>query len=212
MAFEVVDLARSLVAPQVPAEGVEAALTEVGLSNTAHRPIGCFSRGMLQRLGIASTLIGDPDIVLLDEPCSALDPLGRREILDLIAGQRSHRTVIFSSHILADVQEICDTIDILRRGRLLYEGGLQQFLTGHGTPGYRLRLRGHTGSVETALREEPWVSTVTELSSNELRVGAIDLAAAEEGLVQVLACTRASVISLRPKEASLEQVFLELTK
>jgi ABC-2 type transport system ATP-binding protein len=211
-AFEVVDLARTLVAPQLPVERVRCALVESGLSEAVDRRIGGFSRGMLQRLGIASTLIGDPEIVLMDEPCSALDPLGRREILDLIAGQRGQRTVIFSSHILADVQEICDAIGVLRDGRLIYEGPLHQLLIGKGTTGYRLRLRADGAAVAAALRRESWVSGVNELSSNELSVAVTDLATAEQGLVQALARASASVVSLRPEEASLEQVFLEMTR
>jgi ABC-2 type transport system ATP-binding protein len=211
-AFEVVDLARALVAPQMPVERVLSALAEAGLSDAADRRIGGFSRGMLQRLGIASTLIGDPEIVLLDEPCSALDPLGRREILDLIAGQRGRRTVILSSHILADVQEICDAIGVLRDGHLIYEGPLHQLLIGKGTPGYRLRLREQGAAVAAALRKEAWVSSVNELSSNELSVAVTDLAMAGQGLVQALARASASVVSIRPEEASLEQVFLDLTR
>ncbi len=211
-AFEVVDLARVLVDPRIPVERVRVTLNEAGLAESADRRIGGFSRGMFQRLGIASTLIGDPAIVLLDEPCSALDPLGRREILDLIASQRGRRTVIFSSHILSDVQEICDTIGILRAGRLLYEGPLHSLLVGEGTPGYRLRLRGDGAHVAAALGKQPWVSNIVELSKNEMNVSVTDLAAAEQGLVRVLAREGASVVSLLPEEASLEQVFLELTK
>ena len=81
---------------------------------------------MLQRLGLAATVVGDPELLLLDEPASALDPAGRREVLDLIAQLRGRATVVLSSHILADVQEVCDTVGILRAGRLLFQGPLEQ--------------------------------------------------------------------------------------
>lgn len=94
---EVVDLARHLTAPDSPADRVDEVLGEAGLSDAADRTVGGYSRGMLQRLGVACTLVGSPRLVLLDEPASALDPLGRREVLDLIARMRGSATVLFSS-------------------------------------------------------------------------------------------------------------------
>jgi ABC-2 type transport system ATP-binding protein len=86
---------------------------------------------MLQRLGIAATVVGEPELLLLDEPASALDPAGRREVLDLIAHLRGRATVVLSSHILTDVQEVCDTVGILRDGRLLFQAALDDLLVGH---------------------------------------------------------------------------------
>ncbi|MCZ7661487.1 MAG: ABC transporter ATP-binding protein [Thermoleophilia bacterium] len=96
-------------------------LVVVDLTERGNDRIRGFSRGMRQRLGIAQALVGNPDVLLLDEPASALDPLGRREILDLIASLRGRATIIMSSHVLDDVQRISDSVGILRRGRLLAE-------------------------------------------------------------------------------------------
>ncbi len=113
-AYEVVDLARYFVAPDRGADAVWAALRATGLADDANRRVGEFSRGMTQRLGLAAALVGDPELLVLDEPTSALDPAGRAEILDLVAAMRGQCTVIFSSHILADVQRVADHVGILR--------------------------------------------------------------------------------------------------
>ena len=209
---EVVDLARSLVAPAIPKERVTQALRDAGLETAADRRVGGYSRGMLQRLGLAATLVGDPELLLLDEPCSALDPQGRREVLDLIAGQRGQRTAIFSSHILADVQEICDTVGVMREGRLIYQGPLHELLTGEATPAYLVRLREPDERVAELLRAEPWIRQVDASADGELRIAVDSLIMAEQELAGALARTGAQVVSLRPEEASLERAFLELTR
>lgn len=211
-AREVVDLARTLVAPARPESAVEDAIREAGLEAAIDRRVGGFSRGMLQRLGLAATLVGEPELLLLDEPAAALDPLGRREVLDLIARERGRRTVILSSHILSDVQEVCDTVGILRAGKLLYQGALRDLLTGAATPGYRVRVRPPVEGVAEALRGEPWVRAVETRGEGELVVAVERLEDAERELAGALARAGARVISVQPGEASLEQVFLELTR
>jgi ABC-type Na+ transport system ATPase subunit NatA len=111
---EVVALAAHLAG--VPGTGVDRVLDDAGLAEAATRRVGGYSRSMLQRLGIAATLLGEPEVLLLDEPASALDPAGRREVLDLIAHLRGQATVVLSSHILADVREVCDTVGHPARG------------------------------------------------------------------------------------------------
>ena len=83
---------------------------------------------MTQRLGLACALVGDPQILILDEPTSALDPAGRADMLDLVSSMRGHRTVVLSTHILADVQRVADQVGILRQGRLLYLGPTQTLI------------------------------------------------------------------------------------
>jgi ABC-2 type transport system ATP-binding protein len=107
----------------------ERFLDQVGLGDSAEKPLRRFSRGMLQRLGLAQALINDPEVLFLDEPMSALDPLGRREVRDLIADLRAHgKTIFFSSHILTDVEAMCDRVAILSGGRLVEEGKLSEIL------------------------------------------------------------------------------------
>lgn len=98
----------------------------VSLSDAGSKPIRKFSKGMLQRLGIAQALINDPDLIFLDEPNSGLDPVGRRDIRQIIQGLKEQgKTVFLNSHLLADVNELCDRIMILHRGRCVAEGAVQ---------------------------------------------------------------------------------------
>src|SRR5580704_12187037 len=97
---------------------------------------------MTQRLGLACALVGDPALLILDEPTSALDPSGRADMLSVVAGMRGTRTVIFSSHILDDVQRIADQVGILREGRLLYQGGTQDLIDQYLTPSIEAGERG----------------------------------------------------------------------
>jgi ABC-2 type transport system ATP-binding protein len=210
-AREVVDLARKLTSPRAPASRVEEALAESGLADAIDRRVGGFSRGMLQRLGLAATVIGEPDLLLLDEPCSALDPGGRREVLDLVKRLGSRATVLFSSHILSDVQQVSDTVGVLREGRLLYQGPLEDLLVGHAVPGYLVRLRDGADEAAARLRHEDWVTGVEE-EGNDLRVAVRSMADAESRLVAVLAAAGARVVSVAPEAADLEDVFLELTR
>ncbi|MEV6966011.1 ABC transporter ATP-binding protein [Hamadaea sp. NPDC051192] len=210
---EVVLLAAHLAAGPggrpVTAERADAVLADSGLADAADRRVGGYSRGMLQRLGFAATIVGDPELLLLDEPASALDPIGRREVLDLIARLRGRATVVFSSHILADVQEVCDRIGIMRDGRLLFQGTVEDLLVGRATPAYRVRLRGGAPEVEARLRDQPWVTDVRP-ETGGLLVGVRTVTDAETHLAGVLAAAGAQVISLGPREADLEDVFLEL--
>jgi ABC-2 type transport system ATP-binding protein len=208
---EVVALAAHLARPGDAVSLVEQNLRESGLTGAAERRVGGYSRGMLQRLGIACTLVGKPSLLLLDEPASALDPAGRREVLDLISRLRGHATVVMSSHILADVQEVCDTVGILREGRMLYEGKLESLLVGRAVPAYRVQLRSNAEAAAEALRGQQWVIGVEPQTPQRLHLNVRSLAEAEKNLPGVLAGCGAQVISMAPEAADLEDVFLELT-
>lgn len=210
-AREVVDLARTLVDASLSADRVEPALADAGLGDAADRRTGGFSRGMLQRLGLAATLVADPALVLLDEPASALDPAGRREVLDLVAAMRGTRTVLFSSHILGDVQQVCDTVGILRAGRLLYQGSIDDLLVGRAGPAYRIRLRSEPASAREVLERSPWVTAVEPQGPVDLVVHVTAMADAERGLIPALAEAGARVVFVEPDAPDLEQVVLELT-
>ncbi len=210
-AAEVVELARTLAAPSRSSSSVAEALGEAGLADVAQRRVGGFSRGMLQRLGIASALVSDPELLIIDEPCSALDPLGRYEVLELVSRLGRRGTVLFSSHILSDVQRVCDTVGVLREGRLMYQGPLDELLTERVSPAYLVRVRPPAEPVLTALRAEPWVRGVAEAGQDELRVEVTSIGDAERRLVRVLADVGARVVAVEPAAADLETVFLELT-
>jgi len=104
-------------------------LNEVGILYAAERPVCRLSKGMLQRAGLAAALVADPELLVLDEPMSGLDPVGRKEVRDLIFDQRHRgRTIFFSTHILSDVEVLCDQVSILRKGEVVVSGELRTLL------------------------------------------------------------------------------------
>lgn len=104
-------------------------LRKVGILYAADRPARKLSKGMLQRLGLAAALVSDPELLVLDEPMSGLDPVGRKEVRDLIIEERrANRTILFSTHILSDVESLCDRVTILRQGRVVVSGKLDELL------------------------------------------------------------------------------------
>jgi ABC-2 type transport system ATP-binding protein len=208
-AHEVVDLARHLVAPDLPTARVDEVLGEVGLAEHLHRRNGGFSRGMLQRLGLASVLVGDPEVLLLDEPSSALDPAGRREVLDLIGRLARTKTVILSTHILSDVQQVCDVVGVIDRGRLAFQGPISALLA-RTAGALQLHVRPPADRLVTALRSEPWVHDVHELAPGRLRVLITDHEAAEVALAGVLAACGSRLVATNPA-TDLETAFLEVT-
>jgi ABC-2 type transport system ATP-binding protein len=207
---EVVELSRALVDGEVTA--VDRALGDAGLADAADRRVGGYSRGMLQRLGLAATVIGEPAILLLDEPASALDPSGRRDVLDLVRRLRAKATVVFSSHILADVQEVSDHIGILDRGRLIFQGPVGDLLAAGSAPAVLVRVRERSWELAAALRTEPWTAAADPLDDRVVRVRVTDPGHAERDLIAAVAATGIPVTSITPDVPTLEDVFLEVTR
>jgi len=156
-------------------------------------------------------VVGEPDLVLLDEPAAALDPAGRREVLDLVADMRGRATVLFSSHILDDVQEVVDEIGILRKGQLVYDGSLEGLISQQSPrTRYVVEVRGDADGVAESLRAEPWVVTASA-SDSAITLEADSAESVEERLVRVLADYGQPVVSMQPNVRSLEDIFLEVT-
>lgn len=114
--------------------GIPGLLKITGLEKAKDRKLGSYSRGMSQRLGIAQALVNNPSILILDEPVSALDPMGRKEILDMLESLKGEKTIFFSTHILSDVERICDHAAIINEGKLVLEGSINDIskLGGNG--------------------------------------------------------------------------------
>ena len=130
-ALEIMDLFGRLagVPDGTRAEESKRILERVGLGSVMDRPVRRFSKGMLQRAGLAQALLGDPELLILDEPMTGLDPIGRKEVRDLILEERARgRTVMFSSHILSDVEMLCDRVAIVNRGELVAYGSFDELL------------------------------------------------------------------------------------
>jgi ABC-2 type transport system ATP-binding protein len=208
-AREVVDLARHLTAPELPTDRTAEVLEEVGLAAAADRRTGGFSRGMLQRLGLATCLVGDPEVLVLDEPSSALDPAGRREVLDLIGRLAHTKTVLLSTHILSDVQQVCDVVGVIDGGRLRFQGPMSELLRS-ATAAFALHVREPAPSFIAELRRQPWTLDVQEQAPGRLRLTVSDAARAERDLPLLLAEAKLPLASFYPA-TDLETAFLELT-
>lgn len=210
---ETVELSRSLADNGTPESATDEILERSGLAEAANRKVRGYSRGMLQRLGIAAAVVTEPDLLLLDEPAAALDPAGRREVLDLVSELRGRSTVLFSSHILDDVQEVCDEIGILRRGELVYQGSLDGLLDRYGGNQFVVKVRSGVAEIAATLGDQAWArSAAAQQDSQTVFVEVTDVDAAEQGLVGVLAAAGHPVVSISPHATSLEEVFLEVTR
>ncbi len=190
------------------------ALTRVDLTDAADRRTGTYSGGMRQRLGIAGALVHRPPIVVLDEPVSSLDPEGRRDVLNLIAALRGTATVLFSTHVLADVERICDRVGILDHGHLVVEGPLAELLDRYALPVYRIEAEPGQGSalerLATRLRAQDWV-TETSIDHGLLTVAVADPALAARELLPAITAELLAVVSVARARPTLEDVFLRLT-
>jgi len=192
---------------------VDEMLARTGLTAAAQRRIGGYSGGMRQRLGIAQALLHRPEILILDEPVSSLDPEGRRDLLELIAGLRGEATVVFSTHLLADVERICDRVAILDRGRLITEGPLEELLAAHARPIYRLGPAPGQGATVAILvdrlRAAPWTTDVA-VADDLVRVTVSDPVGAAAGILPLVVAAGVVLDLFERARPTLEDVFLEL--
>jgi ABC-2 type transport system ATP-binding protein len=192
---------------------VAGMLERTGLAGAAERRIGGYSGGMRQRLGIAQALVHGPELLILDEPVSSLDPEGRRDLLELVAGLRGEATVVFSTHVLADVERICDRVAILDRGRRVTEGPLEELLAAHARPIYNLdpapRQEAAVAALLARLRAAPWTTDVTATPAG-IRVTVADPDAAAGAILPLVVACGVVLESFERARPTLEDVFLEL--
>ena len=186
----------------------EALVDRVGLRHAVNRPLRKFSKGMVQRIGIAQALINDPDLVVLDEPMSGLDPMGRKDVRDLIFGLKEQgKTVFFSSHILQDVEALCDRVGIMARGRLRSIGPLHTLL-GDEVERVDVTLASATPALIEAL-------TATGGAPRTLPghwVFSLPGDADSSPFIQTALSAGARVVSVLPHRRSLETLFVEAAR
>jgi ABC-2 type transport system ATP-binding protein len=185
----------------------DAVLSQVGLDEARDRPLRKFSKGMLQRVGIAQAILHEPEIVLLDEPMSGLDPVGRHEVRELILQLKAAgKTVFFSTHILSDAEALCDRIAILNRGKLVGVGQISELLQ---------RQAGYDAVIEC-----PSPEAIAPLESLAARPplysgGHCRVQISEQGLPRLLSLCQGDglrLISLNPVRLSLEDYFVEVLR
>lgn len=190
---------------------VDEMLELADLTSAANRRIGGFSGGMRQRLGIAQALIHRPPVLLLDEPTSSLDPVGRRDILEFIASLRGQTTVFFSTHILADVERICDTIGIIHEGRLVLAADRDELLARYATSVMTLEIEPECADAIEAfiahLKAQAWVAEVTR-HDTLVRITARDVARAKRAVWPLVTEHNLALARYEWARPSLEEIFI----
>lgn len=179
-------------------------LDQVGIAYAADRPVRRLSKGMLQRTGLAAALVADPELLILDEPMSGLDPVGRKEVRDLILEERRRgRTIFFSTHILNDVETLCDRVTILRKGEVVVSGRINELLR-RDVRRSEVTLAGDFGELQRALASEGIETKVVSGLLVLMVEGADQLAAVlRRGLAAGL-----SIEQVVPRHETLEDLFL----
>ena len=202
-----------------PEKAIEARIDEmlelVDLADKADRPIRTFSGGERQRLGIAQAQVNYPDLLILDEPAASLDPLGRRDVLEVMSRLRKYTTVFYSTHILDDVQRVSDTVVILDKGALVAQGPIEELLAGSEGVVYIVHLRGQVEQVRNQVLGLPWVNGITEgqhNGDNSWQVSVSDAEIAETVLLKLLVNEPVVVTEFRRKQYELEDVFMQVVE
>ncbi|MCF8069568.1 MAG: ABC transporter ATP-binding protein [Desulfobacterales bacterium] len=196
------------VAKQHITKEVTDLLEKVELRESSNRPIRGFSKGMTQRLGIANALVGDPDLLILDEPMSGLDPLGRNLVRELMLEQREKgKTIFFSSHILHDVETICDEVGILLQGELKFQGKLAT-ITNQQAGSFVLQFKSEKKYPDLAIFLEKH-----QLSLNSITADIFELTVPQKALSEILTSLidlQCQIVNLQQHHPSLENFFMKL--
>lgn len=190
---------------------IEYLLELVGLSDVKKR-IGGFSRGMKQRLGIAQALVGKPRVIFLDEPTSALDPVGRKEIMDIIAKLAGEATVFFSTHVLSDVERVCDRVAILNKGQAVLEDTIDNLRSKYSRRAIAVEIS-QTDKVPILIEKLgmcQWVEKVSKGENGELVLYVKDEKLAGFELPGILNSISVGLKKLMPVEPTLEDIFMKV--
>jgi ABC-2 type transport system ATP-binding protein len=165
---------------------------------------------MKQRLGVAQALINAPRLLLLDEPTSALDPMGRKDVLDMLTSLRGRTTVFFSTHILADVERVCDTVAILDRGRVVAQAPIDDLKARYGQQKVVVEVTGGADELAEQIGHQSWVSVVARGTDSSIEITVTDLDAAQREIPAMIGALRLGLSRMEAGEMGLEEVFVEL--
>lgn len=199
---------------QIPGNELESRIDPLlelaGLAGVKTK-IGGYSRGMKQRLGIAQALINDPAVLFLDEPTSALDPIGRKEVLEMIDSLAKERTVFFSTHILNDVERVCDSVAILNKGRLMTESNLEVLREKYAEPVFLMEFDAEPTVLAGQLESRPWAVSV-ERTGNNLKVVSNDMRTGQTELARLIAESSLPLRNFQVLEPGLEEIFMRMVE
>jgi ABC-2 type transport system ATP-binding protein len=183
----------------------EAMVDKVGLRHAIDRPIGKFSKGMMQRVGLAQALLHDPELLVLDEPMSGLDPIGRKEVRDVLLEQRERgKTLLFTSHILSDVELLCDRVVIMQEGEITSQGNVHDLLQSQSRR-VEIRLSGASATLKESLSSR---GLVVDEGDGHLTLQAEGDKAVDE-ILRISSAAGARLDALVPERQTLEALFLQ---
>jgi ABC-2 type transport system ATP-binding protein len=197
------------IGPDVIDDRVRVLLDLAGLTGVK-TSIGGYSRGMKQRLGVAQALVNAPRLLMLDEPTSALDPMGRKDVLDMLQSLRGRTTVFFSTHILADVERICDTVAILDHGRIVAQAPIDDLKARYGAGKVLLVVGGDSEELAEAIGREAWAGGVTRDEAGTIEIRVTDAEAAARAIPAMVAARALPLRRMEAGEMGLEEVFVQL--
>ena len=187
---------------------IDRLLDQVGLADRADSKFNTYSMGMRQRLGLAYSLLGDPDLVILDEPTNGLDPEGMIEVRELIRSLGDgNRTVLLSSHLLNEVEQVCDSVTILSKGKLIAQGSVAELLHSVGREQVRMKTTDNA-KAQTILQTLDWVEEVTADEDSIIVTAPLERTAE---LSAALGREEIYVVETAPIQISLEEYFLQVT-
>ena len=192
---------------------VEELLQRVNLYDAGNRPVKGYSRGMLQRLGLAQALIHQPQVLFLDEPASALDPMGRRDMLETIESLKGETTVFISTHILSDVERVCDRVVIINRGRLVASGSIDEIRSSQHSSLFRVEVEEDPAPLAALLAGREWLASMEERPQGDrhlFQVQVSDMDTAKKELPRLVYESGLTMVRYELAQASLEDVFLDL--
>lgn len=197
---------------------IDETVAEVKMQEWLDKKVGKFSKGMKQRINIAAALLSDPEVIMLDEPTTGLDPRGQSEVRDIVKDlKKKNRLVFMSSHLLNEVQEICDEVAMIDHGKLIVYDSLSNVtkrFSGDGSNIVEIELSRDIDeqSVSRNIGSLTDVSSVERIDSRKVRIhfaGGLDI---QERLLQDLAAMRIGMVSFRPSASALEETYLNLIK
>lgn len=193
---------------------VDEMLSMVGISKKADRPVKGFSGGERQRLGIAQAQINYPDLLILDEPAAALDPMGRQDVLNIMKNLREKTTIFYSTHILDDVQRVSDRVMILNQGSLIAHGPIEELLSAGRDSVYMVTFEGESQQARLKLESLPWVAHLVEETINgdkRWRLAVSDPDVAKRELLPLLVSfPEIIILGFGRQERQLEEVFMQV--